>query len=130
MERVKERIALAQRALGTLKKLPLNQPVDDVIRDAAIQRFEYTFEATWKAAQFFLREIEGLDVNFPKGVIRASLRVGLLDEAQARLGLQMVDDRNLKVHTYNEALAQAIFSRLSSYTELMDHWLKAMKERM
>lgn len=130
MERVRERIAIAQGALETLRKLPLGGPVDDVVRDAAIQRFEYTFEVLWKAAQIFLREVEGLEANSPKAVIRASFRVGLLDEGQTRLALQMADDRSLTVHTYNETIAQAIFARLTSYAELMEHWLKIMKERV
>jgi len=108
MERLQERVDLAQRALETLRKLPLDQPVDDVTRGAAIQRFEYTLEAVWKAAQLFLRETEGIMANSLKAVVRTSFRAGLIDEAQTRLGLQMVDDRNLTAHTYNEALAQAI----------------------
>lgn len=125
-----ERLATAQRALETIKKLPLHQPVSDVVRDAAIQRFEYTFEAVWKAAQLFLREVEGLEENSPKGVIRISFRIGVLSEAQTRLALQMADDRNLAVHTYNETLAEAIFSRISDYVGLMEHWLQIMKRRV
>jgi hypothetical protein len=55
------------------------------VRDAAIQRFEYTFEATWKAAQIYLRQVEGLEVGSPKGVLRLSLQVGVLDASEARL---------------------------------------------
>lgn len=131
MDGVRERLALAQKALETLKKLPLSRSdVDDMVRDAAIQRFEYTFEAMWKATQLFLREVEGLEFNSPKAVIRGAFRVALLDEAQTRLALQMADDRNLTARTYNGALAQAIFSRLSSYAELMDHWLRAMTQKV
>ena len=130
MERLRERLTTAQRALETINRLPLEKlPSDDVIRDAAIQRFEYTFEAVWKAAQIYLREHEGLEVGSPKGVIRACFRVGLLDEDQTRLALEMADDRNLTVHTYNETLAQAIASRIPAYARLMEQWLKAMIER-
>jgi len=40
-------------------------------RDAAIQRFEFTFEAVWKAVKSVLFEREGIDVGSPKAVIRA-----------------------------------------------------------
>ncbi len=62
-ERTKERLEVARRALASLQALPLggsDEPAEegcgknieaDIVRDAAIQRFEYTFEATWKAAQ-------------------------------------------------------------------------------
>lgn len=131
MERVKERLVVARRALGTLEELlDLEGPVSPVVRDAAIQRFEYTFEAVWKTAQLYLRVIEGLDISSPKGVIRASLRVGLLDEDQARLGLDMTDDRNRTVHTYNENIAKSIYSRLPDYARLMGCWLGSMDKTL
>lgn len=58
-------------------------------------------------------------------VARRALRT--LEEV-AHLALAMADDRNLTVHTYNEALAQAIFRRLRSYTELMGRVLRRMDE--
>ena len=66
-----------------------------VERDAAIQRFEYSFEAVWKAAQLFLREIEGLEVGSPKAAARASFQTQLLAEDETRAALEMTDDRNL-----------------------------------
>ena len=45
MERLRERLETAQRALCTLAELSLQHDVSDIVRNAAIQRFEYTFEA-------------------------------------------------------------------------------------
>jgi len=129
MDRLKERLEVAGKALASLQDLPLRGAVGDVVRDAAIQRFEYTFEAIWKAAQLYLREREGLEQGSPKGVVRACLQAGILKEAEARLALTMVDDRNLTVHTYNEDLAQRIFSELHNYAELMAKWLGVMQGR-
>ena len=128
MGRLKERLEIAGKALATFCELPLDNADDDVVRDAAIQRFEYTFEATWKAAQLLLREREGVEEGSPKGVLRACLRVGLLTEDQVRLALQMADDRNLTVHTYNEELARKIFSRLAGYADLLETWLTSMRK--
>jgi len=129
MERLRERLAIARRALKTLEELAFEKTVSDVVRDAAIQRFEYTFEAIWKAAQLYLREVEGMQLGSPKSVIRASLQTGLLSEDQTRLALSMADDRNLTAHTYNETLAKAIFSRLSRYVQLIDNWLAGMEQK-
>lgn len=128
MEELKRRLALARRALGTLREV-LAEPKTAITRDAAIQRFEYSFETTWKAAQRHLRDAEGLDSGSPASVIRSAHAVGLLDEAAARLGLEMVRDRNLTVHTYNERLADEIFGRLGGYRDLMDTWLSAIERR-
>ena len=126
MGRLKERMATARRALSTLVELPLAGGATPVERDAAIQRFEYSFEAVWKAAQQFLREQEGLDAASPKGTVRSSLATGLISDVDARLALQMVDDRNLTSHTYNEALALMIYSRLAEYAAAMTRWLALM----
>lgn len=130
MERLKERLAVARRALGTLQEVLAIQSPSRVERDAAIQRFEYTCEAIWKAAQRYLQEVEGISIGSPKGSIRASRDVGLITDEQTTLGLEMVDDRNLTVHTYNESLAENISRQLPSYADFLATWLAAMEERM
>jgi len=127
VERLKERIEQADAALATLEEL-LDVHPTDVIRDAAIQRFEYSFEAVWKTAQRHLLVMEGNAESSPKSVIRASVAAGLLKEADGRVALTMVDDRNLTSHTYNASLAQRIFSVLPEYAHIMRAWLDAMGE--
>lgn len=56
---------MARRALATLQELtPLTSPTL-VERDAAIQRFEYSTEACWKAAQSVLSMHFGLELASP-----------------------------------------------------------------
>jgi len=128
MERLRQKVKSAKRALKTLQELLESETLTIVERDAAIQRFEYTFEALWKAGKAFLREIEGLEIGSPKGVIRGFLQVGLFTEEQTALALAMVDDRNLTSHTYNEGLAEQICEQLDNYAELMADWLSDMGE--
>lgn len=130
MERLKERLAVARRALGTLQEVLAVAHPSRVERDAAIQRFEYTCEAVWKAAQRYLQEVEGLSIGSPKGSIRASRDVGFITDEQTALGLEMIDDRNLTVHTYNESLAEEIYRQLPLYADFLSTWLAAMEERM
>lgn len=127
MDPVNQRIATTAKALAALKEA-LDLPTDPIVRDAAIQRFEFTFEALWKAARAYLQEQEGLSAASPKSVIRACFEVGILDEQQTRQALEMCDDRNLTVHTYNEALAQSIYERLKSTSfPVMQSWLEKMQ---
>ena len=42
----------------------------------------------------------------------------------------MADDRNLTVHTYNEGLADLIYSRLRANHALMVAWLGAMQSAL
>lgn len=92
MARSDQRVATAFQALATLDELA-DQPASSIVRDAAIQRFEYTFEATWKAAQAALLDRFGIELASPKPVVRASLENGLLTEEEARIALAMVDHR-------------------------------------
>jgi nucleotidyltransferase substrate binding protein (TIGR01987 family) len=126
LERLKERLAIARQTLRTLSEI-LSEPKTSIVRDAAIQRFEYTFEAVWKAAQLYLRSVESLDAGSPKAAIRASRQAGLLSDEQARSALEMADDRNLTVHTYNEALADRIYLAIHGYAPLLDAWVSAME---
>lgn len=126
MERLRERIALAGRALRSLGELH-DRTADPVFRDAAIQRFEYSFEALWKATRTWLAGVHGIDEGSPKGVIRSALKTGILSPAEAESALLMADDRNLTVHTYNEPLALEIASRLWQHHDLMKAWLDRLE---
>jgi len=129
LERLRQRIALAHHALATLQELTGKPKLSIVERDAALQRFEYSFEAVWKAAQLYLHEIEGLEVGSPKAAVRASLQSKLLDDLETRSVLMMADDRNLTVHTYNEALAEEIAGRIPSHAKLLQTWLARLAMR-
>jgi nucleotidyltransferase substrate binding protein (TIGR01987 family) len=126
MARADQRIAIASQALATLDELA-DQPADKIVRDASIQRFEYTFEATWKAAQAVLLERFGVEIASPKPVVRASFENGLLSEDETRSALAMVDHRNLTAHTYNEALADEIFAAVPGYRKLLRNWIERMR---
>ncbi len=129
MDRLSERIAQAARAIATLQELSARQNLTLVERDAMLQRFEYSFEATWKTVQLFLRTVEGVEAGAPKGVVRAALRSGLLSDGEARAALRMVDDRNLTVHTYNEPLAVEIAARVPDHAALLGAWLDRLRTR-
>jgi nucleotidyltransferase substrate binding protein (TIGR01987 family) len=112
MERLKLRLNLARQAVARFEEaLQIPRP-SKLERDGAIQRFEYTFEAVWKACQRYLDVVEGLECASPKMCIRQLRDVALLDDKGATMALEMVDDRNNTVHTYNEALAEKIFAHL------------------
>jgi len=113
-------IKSTERALVTLDEV-LAEPYSVFIRDASIQRFEYTFEAAWKLLKAHLLDVEGVICSSPKACFRQALPAGLLSEEEVLLALEMTDDRNRTVHTYHEALADQIFARLAGYTDLMRH---------
>ena len=125
-----EKLKLARKAVETLKEILALSDSSAITRDAAIQRFEYSFEAVWKTGQIYLRNIEGLEIGSPKGTVRGFFQIGYFDEKQAQLALNMVDDRNLTSHTYNEELADHIFEQLPIYEGILSNWLSFMEKNL
>ena len=125
MNLLPKKLADARQALKTLKEA-LNEKYSVLVRDASIQRFEYTVQAVWKCLQVYLREKEGIECSSPKSCFREAGAAGLLKEEDVVISLEMVDDRNLTAHTYHEELAVKIFGNLSSYSRVMDELLTAI----
>ena len=97
------------RALDRLDEALAVPPDVPLAVDGTIQRFEFTFELAWKALKDALAE-EGVDARSPREVLRASFRLGWLDDEEAWLG--MLDDRNLSSHVYREEVAAEIYGRI------------------
>ena len=130
MDRLRERLTLANNALQTLAEVQAADAQTTIKRDAAILRFTYTFEAVWKAAQRYLADIEGVEASSPKSCIRECRDAGLLNDDQATSALAMANDRNLCVHLYDENLAEELWERLPAHTVLLTAWLGAMMSRL
>lgn len=128
MERLDQKKLIAQKALARFSEV-LAVKKDTISRDAAIQRFEFSFEAVWKYAQCYLKTQEGMDVASPKAVIRASFQLGILDEKQTETALRMTDDRNLTSHTYDETLADVIYRHLPDFSALLNQWSTILAEK-
>lgn len=103
-------------------KEAINERESSLSIDGTIQRFEFTFELAWKMLQKVLR-YEGLDCNSPRDCLRKAYSSGIISDEE--LWLNMLDDRNITSHIYDEAHAKKIYDRIRDrYTEE----LKALKE--
>lgn len=98
----------------------LAKPFSLLTRDAAIKRFEFTFELAWKATQKTLRA-EGILCRSPKACFQEAFALQLIQDNP--LWIRMLEDRNLTVHTYNDATAQRIYDHLLDYQRLFQELL-------
>jgi nucleotidyltransferase substrate binding protein (TIGR01987 family) len=103
-----------ENALIRLNEVLARDAADDIVRDAAIQRFEFTFEACWKAIKHQLATLN-VTTGSPRDVIEKAGQRGWIPNE--RLWGRIIEDRNRTSHLYQEALARSIFERLSSYRE-------------
>jgi nucleotidyltransferase substrate binding protein (TIGR01987 family) len=118
-ERFAERKSELQNAVKRLQEA-VAHPESDLVRDAAIQRFEFTFELVWKSLKLYL-ERQGLDCGGPRSTLKKAFAEGLIDSTdQADVWMEMLEDRNLTSHAYDEALATRIYRRVvHNYARLL-----------
>lgn len=91
-------------------------PSSTTLKDGVIQRFEFTYEICWKTLKYYL-ESEGIeDAKSPKSTIRAAFKMDLIDDGE--LWIDMLNDRNLTSHVYDEDVSIEIYNKIvSSYYE-------------
>jgi nucleotidyltransferase substrate binding protein (TIGR01987 family) len=105
-ERFKERQQELMTAVRRLEEA-CAQPFSSFIRDSVIQRFEFCWELAWKTLRLKL-EAEGILVNTPRETWQQALQAGLIADGNAWSEAQK--KRNLTSHTYDEKLADEVYS--------------------
>lgn len=115
-------VARLREALDDYSKNPL-----DSVRDGTIQRFEFCTELAWKTMREYLLDQGYTEINSPKAVIKQAFAFGMIQDQQAWIDL--LNDRNLTSHVYDEATAKLIFERIETrHLALFDAALAYMKE--
>ena len=127
MEKLKLRSETTTKALKTLEEI-VEEPYSTIVRDAAIKRFEYSFDIFWKFIKDYLRVQEGIECASPKSCFREAFKVGILSEEETVEVLEMTDDRNLSTHTYDEKAVEEIYQQVGDYWKLMDDICKRIIE--
>jgi len=102
-ERFEERRQQYLKAAGRLREA-LDQPETSFMRDAIIQRFEFTFELAWTALNDYLKEL-GVEVSFVKPTLAKAFEGQLISDERGWSDL--LDLRNKTSHTYDEPKAIA-----------------------
>lgn len=100
--RWKQRFQNLNRAFYQLKDaVNRYEELDDLSLEGLIQRFEYTFELSWKTLKDFL-ESKGENVKFTRDVIKTGFKLEIIDNGE--VWLEMLEKRNIMAHTYNEKI--------------------------
>jgi nucleotidyltransferase substrate binding protein (TIGR01987 family) len=95
--------------------------LNELEREGAIQRFEYTFELAWLTLKDRL-EYAGVTLSeiTPRNVIREACAAELIADADA--WMDMLVDRNLMSHTYDFARFEAVIENIRSrYLAVLDN---------
>jgi nucleotidyltransferase substrate binding protein (TIGR01987 family) len=117
-----------EKALESLEAI-LNYTKDDVVRDATIQRFEYTYELAWKMIKRHLDWAGSPNTASlsKRDLFREAARVGLISDAEAWFDYHQA--RNETSHTYELTAAEEVYEAAMKFapdarallTELKKH---------
>jgi len=123
-----------EKAVSSLQRVLVRShtvPGDEDIRDACIQRFEYTYELAFKMLKRQLEEElpsrEELDQIPFKELIRIGAERGLITVPERWFDYR--DKRNITSHTYDEEKAREVFAVLSDFATDAADLLSRLKRR-
>jgi len=110
-ERLKFTFENFEKAFKNLKEA-IKIAKTDLDIDGTIKRFELCYELSWKVIKIYL-EYEGIICNSPRECFKYAVLNGLLNNE--KVWIDMIDDRNLLVHTYNFENSRVVFERIKNY---------------
>jgi len=98
-------------SLGRAVSRAQASPGDEELRDAVIQRFEYTMDLSWKMIQRAIRNagVEESAIHTKRDLFREAARMGWIVDPTP--WFEYYDARNKTSHTYNSEVAHAVFQR-------------------
>lgn len=94
-------------------------------QDAAIKRFEFTFELSWKLMQE-IDEYLGKPSSGPKPSIRTAAEKQVIDNPEE--WLKFLEARNLTSHTYKQPLAKQVCEKAREFPPLVDQLIVAVEK--
>jgi nucleotidyltransferase substrate binding protein (TIGR01987 family) len=112
-----QRLNHFNKAFSQLKEaveLAQQRPLSKLEEQGLIQAFEYTHELAWNTLKDFLESRGARDLYGSKDVTREAFKRGLIGNGET--WMDMIENRNLTSHTYDEAVAsQIIYAILNAY---------------
>ena len=107
-----------EKALERLKE-GVKEAKNDLDKDGVIQRFEFTMETLWKALRAILL-YQGIECYSPRSCIKEAFRANLISDDE--IILDMLEDRNISSHVYDEERSNKIFERIKNiYLEYLEN---------
>ncbi|MBM4353083.1 MAG: nucleotidyltransferase [Deltaproteobacteria bacterium] len=101
-------LAAALASLERAAQRSRQEPEDEEVRDAVIQRFEYTIDLCWKFMQRVLKHaaVPETAIRTKKDLFRESARLGLLDDPE--LWFRFLESRNETSHICKREVAERV----------------------
>ena len=105
----------------------LEESESPIVRDACLQRFEFSYELLWKTLKVFLEDIHGLRAVSPRQVFKEAFALSIIGEEVTFV--EMIESRNTLSHTYNEEQAAKIYVKCGGYLKAMKNVLAQLNKQ-
>ena len=126
--RYKQRFNNFEKSFSLLKSGLEVEDATILEKAGVIQFFEMSFELAWKLMKDYLN-FQGYDIKTPREAIKKGFELELIDDG--KIWLEALTDRNLTVHTYDEAQAEEIYERIRDrYFPLLESLHETFKEKI
>ena len=127
MKRLNERYEDYVKALNKLKEAFLENPTELII-DGTLQRYEFTFELAWKTLKDYLEYNGYIDsLSSPRAIIQLAFQAKIIKNGD--IWIQMMLDRNLLSHLYDEEKSREIYNNIKNkYLEQFELLKKYLQE--
>jgi len=99
----------------------------DIVMDAVIQRFEFTFETAWKSVKLAAKAV-GYDCKSPKGCLKLAYRMGWIKDEER--WLELLEARNMTSHTYDQETAMDVYETVKENFQVFGSLLRELREEI
>jgi nucleotidyltransferase substrate binding protein (TIGR01987 family) len=125
--RWKQRFQNYEKAYLQLQRFLKKESLNEFEEQGLIKCFEYVYELAWNLMKDYLVYQGIVGITGSRDAIRQAFNKGLIHDGE--VWFQMIDDRIITVHTYNEAMAEMIEKRISqTYYPLFAQFYQTMKQ--
>ncbi|MBP7511618.1 MAG: nucleotidyltransferase substrate binding protein [Bacteroidia bacterium] len=84
--------------------------LDEMLKEGLIQRFEYTHELAWNVMKDYAEYQGNNNVGGSRDATREALQLKIIENGE--IWMDMIQSRNKTTHTYNEATANEIYTKI------------------
>lgn len=125
--RWKQRFQNFEKTMLLLSDSLVEKNPDVTHRAGVIQFFEMAFELSWKTLKDYLEQESGYaELKSPRSVLKQAYQDNIISEGH--LWMEILDDRNLTAHTYDEATAIKVDKLIrEKYFPLLENLYLKMK---
>lgn len=109
--------------------ISMQHPDNELMRDGAIQRFEYTMELSWKLIERYLKVVVDIDaytIHSRKDLFREAAKWGLIEDVES--WFKYYKARNQTSHDYHPEKANEVYEQAKLFLHDVKKLVKKFEE--